>query len=89
MTQLLKRNKGTGSGKPSMADWSLTNSLLASLVDAVHKNIAVQQGIANPKAPKPHVEPYPRPATVTEKIEQRLRKEAHEDMVSKLLPNRG
>lgn len=90
MEQIL-RSSGSRSGgraKPSMADWSLTNSLLSTLIDAVNKNTAVNQAIANPKGPKPRVEPTPRPATVAEKIERKITRERHDEMVSILLPNR-
>lgn len=83
---LTQKSNDTGPVRPSMADWSLTNSLLSTLVDAVNKNTAVQQGIANPKGPKPRIDPMPRPATAAERVEWRLQKKRHEDMVSLLLP---
>jgi len=90
MTAVLKRKKGgsSGPGRPSMADWSQTNSMLAQLIDAVNKNTAVAQAAANPKAPQPKVDPYPRPETVTEKVEKKIQRDAHEEMVGMLLPGR-
>lgn len=92
MTAILKKKKGPsiGPSRPSMADWSLTNSMLAQLIDAVNKNTATIEGVNAPKGkPAPKVEPYPRPATVTEKVERDLQKAAHEEMVGLLLPGRG
>lgn len=92
MTAILKRKKGPsiGPSRPSMADWSLTNSMLAQLIDAVNKNTATIEGVNAPKGkPAPKVEPYPRPATVTEKVERKLQREKHEEMVGMLLPGRG
>lgn len=89
MQELLKNEKGDpGPKKPSMADWSLTNELLSTLIDAVNKNTAVNQGIANPKGPKPRIDPMPRPASVAEKIRLQLQKDRHQEMVGLLLPGR-
>lgn len=89
MEMVVRSQKGdTGPGRPSMADWSTTNSLLATLIDAVNRNTAVQQGIANPKGPKPRVEPTLRPETVAEKVQHRINKAKHEEMVGLLLPSK-
>lgn len=88
MEQVLKNDKSTGPSRPSMAEWSLTNNLLATLIDAVNKNTVTQIGIANPKGQRPKVEPQPRPATVAEKVRLRLTKQEHESMVGMLLRDR-
>ena len=59
-----------------------------SLVDAVNRNTAVNQSIANPKGAKPKLQPYPRPYSAAEKVQRKIQKEAHEEMVSLLLPGR-
>lgn len=90
MEHLLRSRKGDdGPGRPSMANWGQLESMIAVLIDAVNRNTAVQQAIANPKGPKPQFTPYPRPYSAAQKIEQKIQKEAHESMVSILLPNRG
>lgn len=89
MESVLRSQKGDqGPSRPSMADWSLTNSLLATLIDAVNKNTATQTAIANPKGAKPRIEPTPRPLSLVEKIERRIQKERHEEMVGRLLPGK-
>lgn len=88
MTAIMRSQKGEQSSAPSMADWSLLNSQIATLIDAVNRGTAVQQAIANPKGAKPKIVPMPRPATAAEKVEKRLTKERHEEMVSLLLPGR-
>lgn len=85
---LAKREGQPGSNRPSMAEFSLTNSLLMQLIDAVHVNTAVNKGIANPKGPKPRIDPVPRPATAAERVNYLREKRRHEEMVAMLLPNR-
>lgn len=77
-----------GASRPSMADFSLTNNLLMQLVDAVHVNTAVNRGIANPKGPRPRIDPLPRPYSAADKVRANLQKKQHEEMVSILLPKR-
>lgn len=86
----LIRNQGesSGPGKPSMAEWSLTNSLLSTMIDELRRNTATQIAIANPKGPKPRVDPMPRPATAAELVRRKIQKESHEHFVGILLPNR-
>ncbi len=87
MEALLRQKRGDdGPARPSMADWSLMNSQLAQLIDAANRNTATQQAIANPKGPKPRIDPSPRPATAAEKVERKLQKARHEEMVGLLLP---
>lgn len=74
---------------PSMADWSQTNAMLAVLIDAVNRNTAVTQAVAQSKGPKPSFDPYPRPITAADRVRYRMEKEAHQSMVSMLLPDRG
>lgn len=89
MKRVLAKN-GDGSGKPSMADWSQTNAMLADLIDAVQKNtIAVQVYSGNHKGPQPKIDPYPRPATAAAKVRRDLDRQAHEEMNAILLRNRG
>lgn len=83
-----QRDKQDAPSRPSMAEFSLTNSLLMQLIDAVNTNTVVNKAIANPKGPKPRVDPVPRPYTAEERVRYRLQKEAHEQMVSLLLPKR-
>lgn len=75
-------------GRPSMADWSLTNGLLAKLIDAVNRNTAVAISAANPKAPKPNMPPEPRPYTAAERVRYHVQQEAHEEMVAVLMRDR-
>lgn len=74
-------------GRPSMADWSLTNSLLAQVVDAVNRNTATNEAIAKQgKGSKPTFNPVPRPWTAADKVKYRVEQRKHEEMVARLLP---
>lgn len=89
MEQALKAKSSPDAGRPSMADWSQTNSMLAVLIDAVNRNTAVTQAVAGGKGPKPQVHPYPRPATAAERIQYKMQKARHQEMVSTLLPRKS
>lgn len=86
---LRHRKESNGPPRPSMSEWSLTNSLLAQVIDAVHANTAVNRGIADPKRPMPRVDPVPRPYTAAEKVRYRMQQRRHEEMVAMLLPGRS
>lgn len=88
MEHLLKNSRGNGTSRPSMADWGQLEGMVAVLIDAVNANTATQKAIANPKAPKPRIDPYPRPASAAEKVQRKMQKQAHEDMVKVLLRDR-
>lgn len=89
MRRVLKAQNGS-SNRPSMADWSQTNALLANLIDAVNRNTVVTQTVAGTtKGPKPSYDPYPRPATAADGLEDRMRREAHEEMNAILLRDRN
>lgn len=77
-----------GAGRPSMAEWGQLESMVASLIDAVNRGTATQTAIANPKGPKPHVQPYPRPYTAAEKVNYKIQREEHQSMVNALLRDR-
>lgn len=72
---------------PSMSDWSQTNALLATLIDAVNRGTETAKGIANPKS-RPSVQPTQRPRTAADAVRYRLDKQRHEEMNSILLRNR-
>lgn len=78
----------SGGYRPSMSDWSLTNSLLATLIDAVNRNSVVTQAVAGGKGPKPTVTPFPRPLTAADTVRYRLDKKRHEEMNAILLRGR-
>jgi hypothetical protein len=85
----LMRNEGKagpGAGRPSMSEWGQLEAMVATLIDAVNRNTATQQAIANPKGAKPQVTPYPRPYSAADKLRTKIQKEDHEQMVSILLP---
>jgi hypothetical protein len=83
------QKKGTpGSGRPSMSDWGQLETMMATLIDAVNRNTAMQQAIANPKGAKPRIEPYPRPYSAADKIRNKIQKQEHESMVNLLLRDR-
>lgn len=88
MEEALKRRglNDDGPRGPSMAEWSYTNQLLTILVDAVRANTEVTRAAAGGKGR--NVPPMPRPTTVAEKIQNRLRRQEHEGMVAVLLPGR-
>src|SRR5688572_16980522 len=54
------------SGRPSMADWSLTNSLLAKVIDAVNRNTQITVSAAGNKQ-NLGLKPEPRPWTAADK----------------------
>lgn len=89
LEEVLRRQKTGESGPnaPSMSDWSLTNSLLATLIDAVNRSTETAKGIANPKS-RPSVQPYPRPRTAADAVRYRIDKERHDEMNKILLRNR-
>jgi hypothetical protein len=74
------------SGRPSQADWSMTNSLLATLVDAVNRNTQITVSAAGIKESL-GLQPVPRPWSAAEKVNHRIQQQRHEEMVSKLLPS--
>ena len=77
------------SGRPSMADWSLTNSLLAQVIDAVNRNTATNRGIAQQgKGEPPRYDPVPRPYTAADKVQHRINQRKHEEMVRALIPGK-
>jgi hypothetical protein len=75
------------SGRPSMADWSLTNSLLAKLIDAVNRNTQITVSAAGNKQSL-GLQPEPRPWTAADKVNHRIQQSRHEDMVKMLIPGR-
>jgi hypothetical protein len=75
------------SGRPSMADWSLTNSLLAQLIDAVRQNTQITMAAAGSKQSL-NLQPAPRPWTAADKVNHRIEQRKHEEMVSMLIPGR-
>lgn len=77
-----------GDGRPSMAEWGQTNIQLAMLIDAINRNTAVTQAVANPKAGMPKIQPAPRPSTVMEKLEFKKSQREHESMNAMLLRGR-
>jgi hypothetical protein len=85
---VLQREKNPTPSRPSMAEFSMTNSLLMQLIDAVNLNTAINKAIANPKGPKPRIDPVPRPYTAEEKVSRQIQKARHEELVSMLLPKR-
>ncbi len=74
-------------GKPSMADWSLTNSLLAQLIDAVRQNTQITVSASGSKQSL-NLQPAPRPWTAADKVNYRIEQRKHEEMVSMLIPGR-
>lgn len=84
-----EKNRTGGSATapgPSMAEWNLTVSLLAQVVDAVNRNTEVTKAAAGGKPSQ--VRPVPRPTTAAERIGNRIQREAHEEMSAILLRNR-
>lgn len=92
MEALIRGSKGReaqpGAGRPSMAEWGQLESMVATLIDAVNKNTATNVAIANPKGPKPQIQPQPRPYTAAEKVQYKIQREEHQAMVSVLKPSR-
>lgn len=84
----LQRQKRGGTGASSMSEWSTTNSMLATLIDAVNRNSVITQAVSSSGGSKPSYEPYPRPATALDKIRNDLERERHENMNSILLRDR-
>jgi hypothetical protein len=81
--------KQRGAGGPRLADWALTNSQLATLIDAVNALRITTVGLAKTKGPRPSFEPQARPRTAIDEIEYEMRKAEHEGMVSILLPHKA
>jgi len=77
-----------GDNRPSMAEWSQTNAMLAKLIDAVNRNTAVTHAVSQGTKGKLDFPPEPRPGNAVDKIKYRKEKEAHEVMTSMLLPRR-
>lgn len=76
-------------GRPSMSDWGQLESMIAVLIDAVNRNTEVTHAVGAGKKAKPMKIPnYPRPATAAEKVERKLQKAEHEQMVAMLLPSK-
>jgi hypothetical protein len=71
---------------PSMAEWSLTNSLLAQLIDAVRTNTEVTKAAAG--GTPGNVKPVDRPKTAVDRISNRNRMREHQEMSALLLRNR-
>jgi hypothetical protein len=72
------------SGRPSMADWSMTNSLLAQLVDAVNRNTQITVSATGSKQ-NLGLSPVPRPWTAADKVNYRIQQRKHEEMKALLL----
>jgi hypothetical protein len=85
MKQGVKQKAGNG---PRMADWALTNSQLATLIDAVNRLTITTVALHKTKGPKPNFEPQPRPQTAIDKIKHKVRQAEHENMVGMLLPQK-
>jgi len=84
---LSKRKGGDGPARPSMADWGQLESQMATLIDAVNRNTMVTHAVGAGKKAQPiKIDPFPRPATAAEKVEKRLQKKRHEELVGLLLP---
>lgn len=88
MKAVLRKEKSGTPVRPSMADWSETNSLLATLIDAVNRNTMVTHASAGAKGAPLNLAPEPRPATAAEKVRYENQKKAHEEFVAMLLPGK-
>jgi hypothetical protein len=90
LRMVLKQSpKQKGSGGPRLADWSLTNAQLATLIDAVNAQRITMIGLARTKGAKPSFEPQARPRTAVDEIEYEMRKAEHQGMVDLLLPHKA
>lgn len=88
---LAESMQGQSKAKPElpMSLYSQEAEILADLVDAVNgmRTILI---MANSKkgAKRPEIPPYPRPRTMLSEAKRDLRRERHEALVARVLPNK-
>jgi hypothetical protein len=78
-----------GEYHPPLAQWSQEAGMLADLIDEVRAlryitTLAAGDGNNRPKPPVP----YTRPENAAAKIKEDMRRERHEALVARMLPNR-
>lgn len=71
---------------PKLSEWSLLNSQMARLIDAVNRNTEVTRAAAGGKPS--NISPEARPITAAERVKARMQRTQHESMVSLLLRDR-
>ena len=72
---------------PSMATWSPEVAILTTLVDAVKENTYTTVKVATDKGGGAPPKPMPRPSSVLEKVRLRMRAQAHDILVRRMLPH--
>lgn len=85
-----KRAKDNGDRwAPPMHQWSADVEATTKVLDAVNQLRHTLVAVNSPKgkAGKPP-KPFPRPATVLEKMEHRSKREAHENLANRILARR-
>lgn len=76
------------SAGPSMATWSPEVDKLVMLLDAVKENTYVTAKAASDKGIGSPPKPHPRPTSVLEKVRLRMRAQAHDILVRRMLPHK-